>query len=170
MSDSTAWWQFDGNRLSDDTRSIKDAFPDLDPLDEGAGIGWKGVLPLWPFARTAPTEFRSDVSGLEIVVLFPQSYPMTIPDLYPINPMPELSERTQHRWHVNGDGSLCMVQAQRAWTGRESVVDLLVKAAGWRLEYGLVKACLVEDMTENGIVSSTQRDTQIAEFYGEPSQ
>lgn len=95
---------------------------------------------------------------------------MTIPDLYPINPMPELVERTQHRWHVNGDGSLCLIQEQRRWTGREPVVDLLVKAAGWRLEYGLVQAGVVGEMTENGIASSAERDLQIGEFYGERTQ
>ncbi|CAH0123652.1 hypothetical protein SRABI98_00023 [Microbacterium sp. Bi98] len=128
------------------------------------------MLPLWPFERPAPVEFNSDVPGLEVLLLFPQSYPMTIPDLYPMNPMPELVERTQHRWHVNGDGSLCVIQEQRTWTGRESVVDLLVKAAGWRLEYGLVQADIVAEMTENGIVSSTERDRQIGEFYGKPTR
>lgn len=170
MSDDTAWWRYDGLRLDADTRAIEQVFPELGPIAGGPGRGWSGRLPVWPFERSAPARFRDDVKGLEMLLLFPESYPMAMPDIHPIDPEPEFAEWTQHRWHVNGDGSLCMVQEQRTWTGRQSVVDLLLKAASWRLEYGLVRAGLVDSMSENGIVSDARRDLKIVELYGVTDQ
>jgi hypothetical protein len=57
-----------------------------------------------------------------------------------------------------GDGSLCLLQDDAAWTGRDSVVDLLLKAAGWRVEYALMRAGVIEAMTLRGIVDDDQLD------------
>lgn len=162
----TAWWRYDGDRLHSDTDEITRAFPDLRPAAGGAGVGWYGRLPLWPFSRPAPCQFETNLTGLELLLHFPESYPMSMPNIHPLDPEPDFNERTQHRWHVNGDGSLCMVQERRSWTGRESVIDLFLKAAGWRLEYGLVRAGIFESMSEYGIVSDDSRDSEISEFYG----
>ncbi|MCK2032202.1 hypothetical protein [Microbacterium sp. KSW4-4] len=166
MTAETPWRRYDNARLISDSREITTVFPGLSPAAGGAGIGWHGRLPIWPFARAAPCQFESGVRGLDLLMLFPQSYPMTMPHLHPLDPEPEFHERTQHRWHVNGDGSLCLIQEQRTWTGRGSVVDLLLKAAAWRLEYGLVRAGVFEYMSENGIVSDSSRDTEIAALFG----
>ena len=40
---------------------------------------------------------------------------MVAPDLYPLDPDVPIERRTQHRWHVNGDGSLCLMQAADDW-------------------------------------------------------
>lgn len=166
MTSEHPWWRYDPARLQSDTAVIEREFPDLAPVDGGAGLGWEGVLPLWPFARPAPAQFRSGVAGLGLKLVFLESYPMSMPQVFPLGPEPEFLERTQHRWHVNGDGSLCLVQEQRAWTGRESIRDLLLKAAGWRLEYDLVRVGVYPSMSENGIVTDDRRDEAIAAYFG----
>ncbi|MGJ9372560.1 hypothetical protein [Nesterenkonia sp. CF4.4] len=164
---SAKWWLYDENRLEADVAEITTHFPDLEPFsEEGPGGGWFGRLPLWPFHRPAPVDFSDDTAGLGIVLAFPPSYPMAMPRILPIDPEPEFMERTQHRWHVNGDGSLCLLQAQRAWTGRETVTDLLLKAAGWRLEYQLVREGVYPGMSATGIVTDTSRDGAIAAYFG----
>lgn len=166
MPTDTAWWRFDEARLDADTNAITSAFPDLVPAADGAGLGWSGRLPLWPFDRPAPCEFAPDAKGLELLLIFPESYPMSMPSIHPVDPQPRFDERTQHRWHLNGDGSLCFIQDQRTWSGRESVIDLLLKAASWRLEYDLVRSEVVASMSENGIVSDGRRDLEIARVFG----
>ena len=171
MLDSEPWWSRDQARLERDAAEIRASFPNLEPLSEAeAGRGWAGRLPLWPFDRAAPVAFPENVLGLEIVLLFPQSYPMAMPQVIPVDPEPEFVERTQHRWHVNGDGSLCMLQEQRNWTGREKVTELLLKAAGWRLEYELVRAGTFPAMSLIGIVTDPSRDSAIAHHYGAESK
>jgi hypothetical protein len=165
VPDDYQWWRYDEARLEADTAEINASFPELAPLSQ-KGAGWAGRLPLWPFERPAPLNFAENVNGLEILLLIPPSYPMAMPRVLPVEPEPEFSERTQHRWHVNGDGSLCMLQEQRTWTGRENITDLLLKAAGWRLEYELVRADLFPAMSLAGIVTDPSRDSAIAAHYG----
>lgn len=149
-----------------DVTEINASFPHLKPLStDGPGAGWVGRLPLWPFERAEPLDFPESVTGLGILLLIPPSYPMAMPRVMPIDPEPKFVERTQHRWHVNGDGSLCMLQEQRNWTGREKITDLLLKAAGWRLEYELVRAGIYDAMSLNGIVTDSSRDEAIADHY-----
>jgi hypothetical protein len=66
--------------------------------------------------------------------------------------------RTQHDWHVNGDGTVCLFQSASDWTGGDTAADLVVKSAGWFLEYLLMEAGLIERMTANGIVSDPVHD------------
>jgi hypothetical protein len=87
---------------------------------------------------------------------------MVAPLIRPLDPEPGLLERTNHKWHVMGDGSLCLLQDDAAWTGRESIVGLLLKAAGWRVEYALMKADLIDAMTLRGIVDDDQLDHLVA--------
>ncbi|KOX24432.1 hypothetical protein ADK67_19060 [Saccharothrix sp. NRRL B-16348] len=64
----------------------------------------------------------------------------------------------RHDWHLQGDGSLCLLRSEALWTGRESIVDLLLKAAGWRVEYALMTARAIKSMSENGIVDDPVHD------------
>jgi hypothetical protein len=45
-----------------------------------------------------------------------------------------------------------------SWTGIETAADLVVKAAGWFLEYLLMDAGLIEHMSENGIANDDLLD------------
>jgi hypothetical protein len=109
-------------------------------------------------------------NGLEIAVVYGHAYPMVPPAIFPLDPQPDLEARTAQRWHVMGDGSLCLLQDDATWTGRDSVVELLLKAAGWRVEFELMRRGVIEAMTINGIVEDPQFDdllTGIADGRGD---
>ena len=158
-SAALTWWQCEPRRLARDQAEVRDRFPELTWEADGAG-GWRGYLPRWPFHRLEPDGLGDLLGdrGLLVQVRYGHAYPMVPPALYPEDPEPGIGERTEHRWHVNGDGSLCLLKSDAAWTGRDSVVDLLLKAAGWRVEYALMRAGRVEAMTERGIVSDDSLD------------
>jgi hypothetical protein len=132
---------------------------------DGAGA-WKGRLPRWPFARPEPPGLANLIGelGMKIAVMYGHAYPMVPPAIVPLDPEPALHTRTEQRWHVMGDGSLCLFQDDVTWTGRESVVDVLLKAAGWRVEFELMRRGAIEAMTINGIVDDPQLDHQLAEL------
>ena len=148
-----SWWACEPRRLHRDREEIAARFPNLAWNEEGAG-SWEGTLPRWPFDRPEPAHLTSWVGdeGLRLRVEYSQAYPMVAPRLIPLDPLPEPVEWTQHRWHVNGDASLCLLREAAVWTGRDSAVDLLLKAAGWRVEYALMKHAAIDQMSANGIV------------------
>ncbi len=160
---AVTWWQCEPRRLARDQAEIGERFPGLQWFDPGAG-GWIGRLPRWPFDRPEPAELPMLVGdeGLEVALLYGHAYPMVAPALYPQDPEPGIAQRTDHKWHVNGNGSLCLLQDDATWNGRGSVLDLLLKAAGWRVEYALMTAGVIEAMTLHGIVDDAQSDHLIA--------
>ena len=157
------WWQCEPRRLARDRAEIAERFASLEWHERGAGL-WIGRLPQWPFARPEPPRLVDLIGadGLQVAVEYGHAYPMMPPLIHPLDPEPGFLERTDHKWHVMGDGSLCLLQDDAAWTGRDSVVDLLLKAAGWRVEYALMKAGVIEAMTLHGIVDDDQRDHLVA--------
>ncbi|GED08005.1 hypothetical protein [Cellulosimicrobium cellulans] len=125
---------------------------------------WIGDLPIWPFDRPEPEGLQNLVpKGVSVVMSYSAAHPVLPPRIVVLDPVPELEERTQHRWHVAPGGSLCLLQTEGDWTPETSPVELLFKAAGWRIEYALMKAGVVDSMTTNGIVSDPARDHLIAE-------
>jgi hypothetical protein len=126
--------------------------------------GWKGRLPIWPFDRAKPAGLAALLDeGVLVQVSYPAAYPMVPPRIYALDPEPTIEQRTQHIWHVAPGGSLCLLQSEGDWTPQATPVDLLLKAAGWHIEYALMKAGVVDTMTTNGIVNDGSRDTLIAE-------
>lgn len=158
------WWACEPRRLARDQAEIAKCFPDLRWVPDGPGR-WEGRLPLWPFNRPEPAHLRELIGdiGMPVNVEYGHVYPMMPPAIYPLDPVPEPVEYTQARFHVMGDGSLCLLQDAATWTGRDSIVDLLLKAAGWRVEYALLKAGVVEALTENGIVTDASQDHLVEE-------
>lgn len=159
------WFERDAERLRRDYEEIETAFPDLGWTDADAG-GWDGRLPLWPFERPTP-DFLADVVGsigVKIELRYPQAYPMVAPSIRAIDPEPQLREWTVHGWHVNGDGTLCLLRSVALWDPRTSITDLLLKAAGWRIEYALMQRSAIKAMTENGIVNDTIYDDLITDL------
>lgn len=125
---------------------------------------WTGRLPVWPFDRPVPDGLWDLVpEGASVVMSYSAAHPVLPPRITVTDPEPELQERTQHRWHVAPGGSLCLLQTEGDWTPETSPVELLMKAAGWRIEYALMKAGILEAMSTNGIVSDHMRDHLIAE-------
>lgn len=87
---------------------------------------------------------------------------MVPPSIRALNPEPDFREWTVHGWHVNGDGTLCLLLTMSLWDPQSSVVELLLKAAGWRIEYALMKVGAIDAMTISGIVSDDSLDELIA--------
>ncbi|EDY55718.1 MULTISPECIES: hypothetical protein [Streptomyces] len=154
-----SWWASEPRRLHRDREEIAAHFPGLAWSEEGAG-SWEGTLPRWPFDRPEPAHLTSWIGeeGLRLRVEYSQAYPMVAPRLVPLDPLPKPYEWTQTRWHVNGDATLCLLREAALWTGRDSIVDLLLKAAGWRVEYALMKHNKIERMSDNGIVDDDRFD------------
>ncbi|MFI6675230.1 hypothetical protein [Kribbella sp. NPDC050470] len=150
-------------RLERDRREVEEFAPDLRFVEPRSQRflhgGWRGRLPLWPFERAEPDGLgRLLETGLEIEVVFSAAHPMVSPAIYPVMPEPEIEERTQAIWHVAPDGSLCLLQSQGQWQPEASITELLLKAAGWHVEYALMKAGVIDKMTERGIVDDDRLD------------
>lgn len=167
-----SWAEADPARLERDLRDVAAFDPTLQYQPPGTRFGeigfthggWYGTLALWPFDRAAPDGLEALTAGvgLEFALTYPAAYPMVPPAIQPLSPEPEIFERTQATWHVLPGGGLCLLQSEGAWQPEASIVDLLLKAAGWRIEYALMKAHAMEAMAVSGIVSDTTCDHIIA--------
>lgn len=89
---------------------------------------------------------------------------MVPPDLYPLDPDVPAHRRTMNRWHVNGDGSLCLMQAADDWQPTDTAADLVAKASGWFIEYLLVDGGDLDAMTQRGVYLNTEIDALLARF------
>lgn len=161
--DPVPWFAQDPRRLRRDREEVQRFAPDLkvvEPSLEGPCGGWSGRLPLWPFDREAPDGLASRFpdGGLLVEIRYVPAYPMLPPEIFPVDPEPELHERSQAVWHVLPHGALCLLQSTGQWQPEASLTELLLKAAGWHLEYSLVKREVLPRMSENGIVSDGASD------------
>ncbi len=156
--DPIAWWDADPARFAWELDNMDAAAPDL-VWDHQLG-GWIGHAPIWPFPRPASPGLETFTAGkrLHLALVPTSAHPATPPKAWPLDPEPTIDQCTRHRWHVNGDGSLCLFQRAVDWTGEEPCAEIAVKASGWFLEYLLVERGCVEAMTENGIVIDQVRD------------
>lgn len=163
--DRFEWWHHEPGRLAEDRRQLQSRFPALTWSTAENGL-WIGDLPMWPFDRDPPQDLDLLLGGrgLQAIVRCGQAYPAAPPSVIPLEPEPEIEERTQQRWHVNGNGSLCLFQNEAVWNTRGTLVDVLLKAAGWRIEYALMKTGLIDTMTINGIVTDPALDDTIAKI------
>lgn len=166
------WMQAEPARLARDQAEVA-AFaplleycgPDLTADNAISHGGWVGELPRWPFDRAEPRSLDDLIGerGLRLAMLYSAAHPMVPPVVYPLDPEPLLMEQTQSAWHVAPGGSLCLLQSLGAWRPEASITDLLAKAAGWRVEYALMKAGVIEQMSIDGIVSDSSFDHLIAQ-------
>lgn len=168
--DAVFWTEAEPARLALDVAHVAAVAPDmaferpLDSVDSAHHGVWRGRLPVWPFERPEPDGLNDLVpEGLGCEMAYSAAHPMLPPQVRPIDPEPLLLERSQHRWHVAPAGTLCLMLSSGDWDPRDNVADLLIKAAAWRVEYALMKAGVVEAMTENGIVSDASLDHLVAE-------
>jgi hypothetical protein len=154
-----SWLEAEPRRYGSEREAMAGVAPDLSWMDGPTG-GWRGLAPEWPFGRPSPDALDAFLAGrrFELQVEYSQAFPMDEPKIWPLDPSPDPLYRTQHDWHVNPDGSLCLLQAATSWTGIETAADLVVKAAGWFLEYLLMEAGLIGHMSENGIVNDDSLD------------
>lgn len=129
-------------------------------------VGWTGKAPVWGAERPKPVGVDELLAGrqLELAVFYFEGFPMAAPALLPLDPDVPMEHRTQHRWHVNGDGSLCLVQRADDWQPTNTAADLVRKASGWFIEYLLVDSGHREEMTERGIFEDTAVDETLKGF------
>jgi hypothetical protein len=137
---------------------------DLELHDRRPRSGWVGPIPTWLAERHAPTGLDKLLEGdpLKVRVIYRESFPAAPPALYPTSVDFPLKHRTEQRWHVNGDGSLCQMQNATDWKPTDSAADLIVKASGWYVEYRLMVRGLIERMTIAGIHADDSLDEVIA--------
>ena len=128
--------------------------------------GWVGRAPDWAADRPRPPGVKELLDGrrLELEVIYPEAFPAVPAVLFPTDPEVPLDRRTLSRWHVNGDGSLCLMQAADDWQLGDTAAELVRKASGWFIEYLLLEAGEIEKMTERGIFADTTLDPILAKF------
>lgn len=167
------WQDAEPERLQRDLREVAEFAPDLeyqDPDPGGSGEyihgGWFGKLPLWPFDRPEPDGLQDLVgtNGLTIAVMYSAAYPMVAPTVFPASVQPTPHEETQAAWHVAPGGSLCLLQSDGGWHPEASITELLAKAAGWQIEYALMKRGAIHEMSVRGIVTDSSFDHLITEY------
>lgn len=157
------WYEAHPERWRREIEAMSDVAPELnwcDDLKGTTGGGWVGTAPKWPFAREPPRDLDGFLDGgvFQLEIRCSAAHPATAPAFHPIDPVPDLFVRTYQAWHVMGDGSLCLLQSALDWTGHELTSELIVKAAGWYLEYLLLRANKIEAMTVAGIATDDQLD------------
>lgn len=152
-----SWVEAEPTRAAAEKTAMTAVAAELAPSEDGA---WEGLAPIWPFERRAPEELEAFLAGrrFRVRVEYLEGFPMAPPRICPLDPEPDPLVRTQHDWHVNPDGTVCLFQSASDWTGTETAADLVVKACGWFLEYLLMEAGLIERMTVNGIVNDPVHD------------
>jgi hypothetical protein len=157
------WWSEEPALLRREREAMARTAPDLVWSGNGAG-SWTGLVPAWPFDRSAPAGLEAFMTGrrLRVQLAYGHAFPMTPPAVWPLDPQPSIEQRTQHAWHVNGDGSLCLLEDMAAWTGRDPAAELIVKAAGWFIEYLLMSAGLITRMTSTGLNGDVSLDGVIS--------
>ncbi|MBM7497342.1 hypothetical protein [Oerskovia paurometabola] len=164
LSSPVYWTDVDQHRLQQDLADVHALAPGL-AFELPPGVNaphqglWTGELPLWPFEREQPDGLTELLAhGLRVNVLCSAAHPVVPPTILPIDPSPLLSERSMNVWHVAPRGQLCLMQSSGSWRPSDRVSDLLLKACGWHVEYALMKAGVVEAMSERGIVEDESRD------------
>jgi hypothetical protein len=165
------WFEAEPSRLEREREEMAACAPNLRWIEWSADLsagGFEGDAPAWPFDREQPEPGLTrllDGRRLSVRVQYLESFPAVEPKVWPLlDPPPDPLYRTQAAWHVNGDGSLCLLQTADMWTGRETAAGLVVKASGWFIEYLLMEANAVERMTLSGINSDTSLDEMIRRF------
>ncbi len=128
--------------------------------------GWKGHAPVWAGDREKPPGVDELLNGrrLEVRVFYPEAFPAVPAILEPVEPDVPLERRTLNQWHVNGNGSLCLMQAADDWDLTDTAADLVRKASGWFIEYLLADAGKTEQMTQQGVLVDTSLDAKLAEY------
>jgi hypothetical protein len=167
LPQAVLWTDDQPGRLERDREEVEAFAPDLAYVEPSQSMphgGWRGNLPVWPFDRKTPDGLDALLArtGLEMVLVYSAAHPVIAPDIWPVAPEPTAMECTQAAWHVAPQGSLCLLQSQGQWQPEASITELLLKAAGWHIEYALMKLGAIDRMTTNGIVNDPSLDDLIS--------
>jgi len=167
VPNACTWSETEPRRFISDTETLAGFAPNLQWLPDRQA--WTGELPVWPFRRPQPLGLDDLLTrGLVVMVAPPPVYPIVAPVLYPITPDPPIAVRTQQRWHVAGDGRLCLMKSPGQWDPREPLTNLLLRAIGWHVEYALMVRGLIPTMTVNSIIDDDQLDALVESAVNAP--
>lgn len=151
------WDEAEPGRLAADLAGLAEVAPGL--VYDAHARTWRGRLPRWPFARPEPAGLALLVpQGLLAEVRPSPAHPLEQPAVYPLDTDVAAWHRLDQRWHVAGDGRLCLSQGPLAWEPEDPLADVVLKAAGWRCELALLRARVVAAMSIDGIVDDPSRD------------
>lgn len=165
-----SWTEAEPAALDRELRAMAAGAPDMlwhDELvgpDGRRGSGWQGLAPTWGGERAQPPGVDELLSGrrLSLQVIYREAHPVVAPILFPLDPDPPAERRTQHYWHLNPNGSLCLFRSADDWNPTDTAADLVRKASGWFIEYLLIEAGDMDGMTVRGIFESTSIDPVLA--------
>lgn len=160
-NDRITWWAAEPELQAAEHAAITTSFPGLKWVGTSAG-SWVGELQPWPFERPAPEDlsFLLGEAPFTITVKYGHAFPASPPAVF-VTPTPPIELRSFTDYHVLGDGSLCLLRDADQWTTLSQTTDLILKAAGWRIEYALFQLGKINKLTESGIVVDTSFDPLI---------
>jgi len=169
-----SWLEAEPGRADAERAAMSKVAPDLKWTEDVSWfgreglVGWKGLAPAWASDRSKPPGVDELLDGrrLELMVIYGEAFPMVAPAVVPIDPDVPIHRRTAQAWHVNGDGSLCVMQSAADWQPHETAAELVTKASGWFIEYQLMERELIERMSIAGLHASDEHDEVIATFAG----
>lgn len=151
------WDEAEPARLAFDLEDLSVAAPAL-RYDAQQRV-WQGRLPLWPFPRPVPPGLLVVLpEGMNARIEPSPAHPLEEPAVFPLDVDVEVRHRLDHRWHISGDGRLCLTRGPLAWEPEDRISELVLKAAAWRCELALLQAGVVTAMSQNGIASDAAHD------------
>jgi hypothetical protein len=167
-----SWTDAEPRILRRELEAMAEHAPEMVWCDEVAGPdgkvgkGWEGLAPAWAGDRPKPAGVDGLLDGrqLRLKVVYREAFPTVPPMLFPVDPTPALGARGAHYWHLNPNGSLCLLRSADDWQLTDTAADLVRKAAGWFIEYLLVQAGVMDGMTVRGIYASSAIDPLLSKY------
>jgi hypothetical protein len=165
-----SWVDAEPGLVDRERREMAEVAPELEWREDltwrqgQRAYGWEGLAPVWAADRPKPHGVDELLAGrrLKLQIIYPEAFPSVPPSLIPEDPDVPVERRTLSSWHVNGDGSLCLLRTAEDWQPTDTAAALVRKASGWLIEYLLMDAGEIERMTEQGIFSDTALDEILA--------
>lgn len=154
MTERIDWRDAEPYALEREHAAMLERAPDMQWSERLPAGGWEGRAPAWPAGCDAPVGLDRLLGEqrLGLSVQYTQGFPMAAPDVFPTDPIPPASRRADHSWHLNGNGSLCLLFSSADWPEGATAAELVEKASGWFVEYLAREAGLIERMSESGPV------------------
>lgn len=159
------WWEDDPARRDQEIIDVQDVAPLLAWSAEGAGW-FEGQLPLWPFSRPAPGDISDLLDPFLVRVEYGHAFPAAPPQVLPIVPQPVPTIRGFTQFHVLPSGRLCLLRDADQWYPWSRTSELLLKASGWAIEFALLEAGVISQLSVSGIVDDTSYDNLITATIG----
>lgn len=156
------WWKDDPPRLEQEIVNVRTIAPLLTWTAEEAGR-FEGPLPLWPFSRPAPASISDLLDPFVVRVEYGHAFPAAPPQILPLIPQPAPTIRSFTQFHVLPNGRLCLLRDADQWHPWSKTSELLLKASGWAIEFALLKARAIVQMSVSGIVDDASYDDLIVE-------